>query len=399
MQSAAVDPSAVSGGRKRPKDRKAQIAQVAAELFCARGYHGVGLEEIAAAVGISAPAVYRHFENKYAILVLATRGLVDATLTATDRPPAADPWATLDDLLDALARLAVTHRGTGGLYQWEWRYLTDEHRREFRADLGLLMRRLVEPLLAARPDLTPADGEALARAALSVLGSLSTHRAAIAKGRAEQVLRRVGGAVLRGEPPTPIRPAGDPVPPAVRVGARREILLAESIRLFHRHGYHAVNIEDIGRAAGIKASSVYRYFPGKADLLAAAFYRANERVTEATASALAGATGDADALHRMVDSYVELSFERSDLVSVYLAENNNLPEADRHELRKMQRLHVEEWVRLLSAVRPGLPAPEARVLVHAALNLATDLSRWVRFDRRTGMDRRLAREMRTVLYA
>jgi AcrR family transcriptional regulator len=88
VQSAAVDPPVVSGGRKRPKDRKAQIAQVAAELFCARGYHGVGLEEIAAAVGISAPAVYRHFENKYAILVLATRDLVDATLTATDgRPP------------------------------------------------------------------------------------------------------------------------------------------------------------------------------------------------------------------------------------------------------------------------------------------------------------------------
>src|SRR5690349_8972268 len=83
----------VSGGRpKRPKDRKAQIAQVAAELFCARGFHGVGLDEIAATVGISAPAVYRHFENKYAILVFTTRRLIDATLTATDLPAAGDPW-------------------------------------------------------------------------------------------------------------------------------------------------------------------------------------------------------------------------------------------------------------------------------------------------------------------
>src|SRR6185295_19744412 len=101
----------------------------------------------------------------------------------------------------------------------------------------------------------------------------------------------------------------------------------ESIRLFRRRGYHAVNIEDIGRAAGINASSVYRYFPGKGDILAAAFYRASERVTEATAVALNGAADDADALHRMAESYVELTFERSDLVSVYLAENNNLPEA------------------------------------------------------------------------
>ncbi|GIF21632.1 AcrR family transcriptional regulator [Actinoplanes tereljensis] len=395
MRSPTVD---VSGGRKRPKDRKAQIAQVAAELFCARGYHGVGLEEIAAAVGISAPAVYRHFENKYAILVFATRGLVDSALTATSRPPEEDGWATLEDQLEALARLATTHRDTSGLYQWEWRYLTPEHRAEFGDDLTTLLRRLATPLSAARPALTPADAAALARAALSIFGSLGTHRAAIAKTRAEQALRQAAYAVLHDEPPTPaVAPARRAADPGLRSGSRREIVLAESIQLFREHGYHAVNIEDIGAAAGINASSVYRYFPGKANLLAAAFYRASERVSEATATALAGATNDVEALHRMIESYVDLTFERSDLVSVYLAENNNLPESDRHELRKVQRLHVEEWVRLLGAVRPDLPTPEVRVLVHAAINLVTDLSRWVRFDRGTGMDRHLVRLMTTVL--
>jgi AcrR family transcriptional regulator len=379
-------------GRRRPKDRKDRIAQVAAELFCERGYHGVSLEEIAAVVGISAPAVYRHYENKYAILVAATRELVAATLNATD-------VAGFDAMLDAFAAVAVTHRKTVGLYQWEWRYLTEEHRREFGDDLGRLLHRVAEPLAAARPALSPADAEALARAALSVFGSLGTHRAVIAKGRAEQVLRRAAAAVLATEPPTPAAVPAAVTPLPVRVGGRREILLAESIRLFRRRGYHAVNIEDIGRAAGINASSVYRYFPGKGDILAAAFYRASERVTEATAVALNGAADDADALHRMAESYVELTFERSDLVSVYLAENNNLPEADRHQLRKVQRLHVEEWVRLVVAVRPGLAASEARVLTHAALNLVADLSRWVRFDRHTAMDRHLVRLMEIVLWS
>jgi len=397
VRSSTVD---VSGGQqKRPKDRKAQIAQVAAELFCARGFHGVGLDEIAAAVGISAPAVYRHFENKYAILVFATRRLIDATLTATDLPAAGDPWATLAALLEALARLATTHRDTGGLYQWEWRYLTPEHRAEFRDDLGTLLARIVTPLSAARPELTAADANALARATLSVFVSLGTHRAPIAKGRAEQALRRAGAAVLHDEPPTPAVPPREDDSRTVRLGSRREILLAESIRLFRRHGYHAVNVEDIGRAAGINASSVYRYFPSKSALLAAAFYRASDRVAEATVAALSSSAGGADALRRMVESYVNLTFERSDLVSVYLAENYSLPEADRHELRKVQRLHVEEWVRLLGAVRPELPTPEVRVLVHAAINLTTDLSRWVHFDRRTGMDRHLIRLMWTVLTA
>ncbi|MEV6301387.1 TetR/AcrR family transcriptional regulator [Actinoplanes sp. NPDC051861] len=388
----AGDP-APSAARKRPKDRKAQLALAAAELFCERGYHGVSLDEIATAVGISGPAIYRHFPNKYAMLVHATRQMSETVLAATEGP------AELETLLGVLSRLSVEGRRVAGLYQWEWRYLEEDHRDEFRADVVTLVHRLAVPLMGVRPELTDLDAAALVRAALSVFGSLGTHRAVIAKGRAEAALHRIARAVLRDEPPTPLPPAPDDQgdEPALRVGARREILLAEAVRLFHRYGYHAVGVEEIGRAAGINASSVYRYFPGKADILAAAFYRASERVAEVTATALQGARDDEDALRRMADSYVDLTFERSALVSVYLAENNNLPSTDRHELRKVQRLHVEEWVRLLVRLRPEVPAAEARVLVHAALNLVTDLSRWVRFDRRTGMDRHLVRLALTVL--
>jgi AcrR family transcriptional regulator len=380
-------------GRRRPKDRKDRIAQVAAELFCERGYHGVSLEEIAAVVGISAPAVYRHFDNKYAILVAATRGLIDASLTATD-------VEGLHALLRALAELAVTHRKTGGLYQWEWRYLTEVHRVEFGEGLALLRRRVAVPLMATRPELTAADADAIARAVLSVVGSLCTHRAVIGRGRAEEILYRAALRVVFAAPPTPAGRQPREIPHVhLRMTPRRELLLSAAIRLFRERGYHAVNIEDIGQGAGITASSVYRYFPGKGELLAAAFYRASERVAEATAAALDGARDRSDALRRMIASYVELTFERSDLVTVYLAENNNLPESDRHELRKVQRLHVEDWVRLLLDLRPGMSASEARVLTHAALNLVTDLSRWVRFDRRSAMDHHLNRLMDTVLRA
>ncbi|WP_052720434.1 TetR/AcrR family transcriptional regulator [Actinoplanes rectilineatus] len=401
MHTAATGDPAPAETRKRPRNRKAQLAVVAAEMFCEHGYHGVSLDEIATEVGISGPAIYRHFPNKYAMLVYATRQLTESVLTATDLRPLPDPGERLDALLAALSRLAVEGRRVGGLYQWEWRYLEDEHREELRGALTALVDRVGVPLRVLRPELTEPEANALVRAALSVFGSLSTHRAVIARGKAEAVLRRTAWAVLRGEPPlpAPAQPREEGEEPALRVGARREVVLAESIKLFHVYGYHAVAVEDIGRAAGINASSVYRYFPGKADILAAAFYRASERVAEATAVALRGAGDDAGALQRLVESYVDLTFERSALVSVYLAENNNLPDADRHELRKLQRLHVEEWVRLLGRVRPGLPVPEARVLVHAALNLVTDLSRWVGFDRSTGMDRHLVRLAVAVLTA
>jgi AcrR family transcriptional regulator len=365
---------------KRPKDRRARIALAAAELFCERGYHGVGIDEIAEAVGITGPAVYRHFPTKYAMLVHATRDLAAAALDATAGPASTDVEADLNSMLVALARLGVDRRRVGGLYQWEGRYLAEEHRAEFRADLSTLVARLAGPLRSLRPTLSGPQARLLGRAALSVIGSLSTHRAPLARGRAVEVLRGTTWVLLRADLPASARPVPahtEPVPPT----SRRETLMAEALRLFHRNGYHAVSMDEIGRAAGINASSVYRHFAGKADLLAAIYYRAAERVAAANKAALAAATDPDDALRRVVDSYVDLVFTQGDLVSVYQAENNNLPDRDRHELRKAQRLQVEEWVRLLAARRPELPTAEARVLVHAALNLVTDLARLSRFDR------------------
>lgn len=370
---------------RRPKNRKAQIALAAAGLFCERGYHLVGVDEIAAAVGISGPAVYRHFPTKYAILVHASRELIAGLLTATG-VETDDPVGRLDAILGGLARFAVEQRSVGALYQWEYRYLAPEHRAEFRAALATVVGRIAGPLRALRPELTDATADLLVRAALSTFGSLSTHRAAVSRGRAEQTLRRLGWAMLRANGTDPVPAPVPPAVPGVPVASRHEILLTEAIRLFHRLGYHAVGMDDIGTAAGINASSVYRYFPSKADLLAAAYYRASERLAARTASALNGATDAPGALHRLVDSYVTFSFEQSDLVSVYVSENNNLPDHDRHQLRRTQRLHVEEWVRLLTTVRPGLPAVEARLLVHAALNLVSDLGRAVRFTRGAGTE-------------
>ena len=54
--------------RRRPKDRKKQILEQAARLFIERGFHSVKLEEIAEAAGVTARALYRHYDNKQALL-------------------------------------------------------------------------------------------------------------------------------------------------------------------------------------------------------------------------------------------------------------------------------------------------------------------------------------------
>ena len=55
--------------RDRAKaDRQAAILHEAARLFAERGFSGVSLEDLGAAVGVSGPALYRHFANKQALL-------------------------------------------------------------------------------------------------------------------------------------------------------------------------------------------------------------------------------------------------------------------------------------------------------------------------------------------
>jgi AcrR family transcriptional regulator len=44
--------------------RREQVLRVAEELFAQQGYHGVGLREIAARVGIRAPSLFKHFAGK-----------------------------------------------------------------------------------------------------------------------------------------------------------------------------------------------------------------------------------------------------------------------------------------------------------------------------------------------
>ena len=113
--------------RRRPKDRKAQIAGAAADAFSELGFHAVGMEDIAARVGVSAAALYRHSPSKYHLFrdaVFALSGqLVDCTEFAEAEPVGANPAELFDRLTTALIDTAVDNRTSGGVYRWGARYL------------------------------------------------------------------------------------------------------------------------------------------------------------------------------------------------------------------------------------------------------------------------------------
>ncbi|MFC8683351.1 TetR/AcrR family transcriptional regulator [Microbacterium ureisolvens] len=97
--------SGVTDRERAKADRHAAILHEAAALFAERGFSGVSLEDIGGAVGVSGPALYRHFANKQALLG-AILVEVSERLLAGGRA-VLDDHQDADDQLDAIIAFHV----------------------------------------------------------------------------------------------------------------------------------------------------------------------------------------------------------------------------------------------------------------------------------------------------
>ncbi|RSM71985.1 TetR family transcriptional regulator [Amycolatopsis sp. WAC 01375] len=383
----------------RPRDRKAQLAGLAAELFRARGFHGVGINDIAAAAGITGPALYRHFADKQAVLSYVVLSGIDDMETATTETLADVDLPVPDQvnaLLGTLAAQAVERREVAALWRWEGRHLPREERREIRRRSGAVLAAWSKALLALRPELTADDAELLCWAGLSVFGSVSVHHTSVAKKRFAQILVQLAESVLHVTLPEPEdRPEETP---SMTLGepSRRERILAAATGLFGQRGFRAVSMEEIGAAAGIAGPSVYRHFPSKAALMVAIGHRAADRLALAAERALR-TDDERDALRRLAASYVHTLLHTPELLVSFSGSPMELPERDKADLIRVQRDYVARWIALVSEVRPELSLREVKITVHAALTIANDLARTRRVNGRPNIEAELTTLMHAVL--
>lgn len=82
--------------------RRQQIVEVAAGLFAERGFNGVSIYDIGSAVGISGPALYKHFASKDALLAEMLIGISERLLGEGRRRAAASAAGGAEAVLRAL---------------------------------------------------------------------------------------------------------------------------------------------------------------------------------------------------------------------------------------------------------------------------------------------------------
>ncbi|HKV20863.1 MAG TPA: TetR/AcrR family transcriptional regulator [Mycobacterium sp.] len=377
-------PTPQPGIRRRPKDRKAQIARASAEAFSALGYHAVSMEAIAGRVGISATALYRHYPSKYDLFRDAVLALGEQLVacTAFSDEAAADS-ETMQRIIAAIIDTALANRESGGLYRWEARYLRGDDQTTLNAQMRTVNHRIQRPLVALRPGLTSRQRWTLSSSMLSVIGSMVDHHAKLPAVHIRAVLGEVATAVSTADvtdvpEETPAEPTRRP-----RIGvdaSKYEALLTESVALFNRKGYRDTTMEEIASAVGMPTSGIYRYFSGKSDILAAIYRRAADRLSSEASSILGEVSDPERALTGLIDAYVKRSFGHPELAYVYYTERLHMAPADQKILRNLQRATVESWVRLVTAIRSDWTVGQARFAVHAAMALVIDVGRLVQYD-------------------
>jgi AcrR family transcriptional regulator len=148
---------------------------------------------------------------------------------------------------------------------------------------------------------------------------------------------------------------------------RRQRILAAAAELVAERGYHDVGMSDIGAAAGIVGSGIYRHFDGKSAVLVALFDRVIDDLTRAAAEILARGLEPAPTLRELIAAHVRITLEDRMLMRVYHNEIASLPADDNRRLRRKQRIYIEEWVHVLDVLRPDADDAVLRALVHAGI--------------------------------
>jgi Transcriptional regulator len=184
---AAVTPTRARGSRR------AEILRAAAELFAARGFHGVSIEDIGTAVGVSGPALYRHFSGKEALLA---EMLLDVSERLREAGAAVvttaeDPATALDGLLEVQISFALDQPALIRVHDQELGNVPEPERRRIRRLQRLYVEEWVTVLAELHPHCPPPRLRAATHAVFGLLNSTPHSAGELDRAAMADLLRRM----------------------------------------------------------------------------------------------------------------------------------------------------------------------------------------------------------------
>jgi AcrR family transcriptional regulator len=144
-----------------------------AALFAARGFHGVGVEELGDSVGLTGPSIYRHFRTKGALLaemlISVSNSLLEGALEVIAEN--LDPAQTLTKLIDRHIEFAISHPDLIRVHERDFGNLDESDARQVRRLQRQYVELWVVQIQLVRRNETPETARTMAHAVFGLLNS------------------------------------------------------------------------------------------------------------------------------------------------------------------------------------------------------------------------------------
>ncbi|MFB9384581.1 TetR/AcrR family transcriptional regulator [Pseudonocardia petroleophila] len=177
------------------------LLEVATELFSRQGFHAVGIDDIGAAAGVTGPAVYRHFQNKDAILRdLCTSAMTELLTGARRAAGTGGPEDVLHALIEVHAGFGSRHRRLVAVYVREHRALSPMALRALRRRQRDYESIWTDALVQVRSDLGATQARGVVTAVLSLLNAAAHMPAQLDDATVQGLLSSGAAAVLLTRP-------------------------------------------------------------------------------------------------------------------------------------------------------------------------------------------------------
>lgn len=156
--------------------RRELLLKVAADLFLEHPFDSVTVEMLCAKAGISAPGLYRHFQNKQALLIAVVEDPIGA-LQEFARKAAedeTDPHTALMAMVDFHIRSVLQGPPTPLIFLKNEHSLPESDRRRIRRSMNLYAEEWISVVSTLRTDLSDPAVRLLTQTVFSMLNAAAT---------------------------------------------------------------------------------------------------------------------------------------------------------------------------------------------------------------------------------
>ncbi len=371
-----------------PELRLEHLVREATRLFQEFGYRNVSMEQIGATVGLTGPALYRHFPSKQDILAQALTAQVRTVsrFMADAQERGGTPEEQIGLFFDALGDMTA-HRDVSILWNRERLHLERSGLSELNRSFGGLVDTLAAKISAARPAVDAAGAELLATAVLSVYSSTARMRGSLSAKRLMQVQRALTDSILDCDLATaPVVVGTDDARSRRSPIARRERILDVATELFFVRGFRNVRIDEI-----------YHEHAGKTEILWTVIRRGIEGLLGTSIAALDGAAAG-DTLDVLLRVFVDYSLgPNGRVLAVAVRDAVYLPEADQISLGRTTSDYSDEWTTAIRVRTPSLSQADAKALEQALAGFAGHVISSPELRSRPGIDGQLRKLAYAIL--